>query len=61
MGHVIICAIKERTTRLAIWYKYEFDNLGKPGDYEMESDSDDEGNVHAQPAFINHHHKKIKD
>ena len=42
-------------------YKYEFDNLGKPGDYEMESDSDDEGNVHAQPGFITHHHKMIKD
>ena len=27
----------------------------------MESDSDDEGNVHAQPGFITHHHKMIKD
>ena len=42
-------------------YKYEFDNLGRPGDYEMESNSDDEGSVHAQPGSITHHHKMIKD
>ena len=42
-------------------YKYEFDNLGRPRDYEMESASDDEGIVHAQPGFITHHHKMISD
>ena len=42
-------------------YKYEFKNLGSPGDYEMESNSDDEGIVHAQPGFVTHHRQMIKD
>ena len=42
-------------------YKYEFKNLGSPGDYEMESNSDDEGIVHAQPGFVTHHCQMIKD